>query len=281
MEASNYMTGKRTRKIAVANHKGGVGKTTTTVNLSAALAKANKKVLLLDMDPAAHATYSLGILAHKREKTVYNLLKKDAPLDEVKVEVVLEKEQLDLIPSSLYLAEAEAELSGMPGREFLLSEALGDISDYDYLFIDCPPSLSVLTLNALVTASEVFIPMQTEYLALQGLSKLMETIDIVKARLNPDLRISGVIGTRFNRRKILNREVVEKLTSHFKDKMFNTLIRENISLAESPSYGLTIFEYYPSSHGAEDYTLLAKELLEREKSERYEKTRSSESFELD
>lgn len=275
------MNGKRTRKIAVANHKGGVGKTTTTVNLSAALAKANKKVLLLDMDPGAHATYSLGILAHKREKTVYNLLKGDASFNEVAVEIVLEKESLDLIPSSLHLAEAEAELSGLPGREFLLNEGLNDITDYDYVFIDCPPSLGVLTLNALVTASEVFIPMQTEYLALQGLSKLMETIDVVKARLNPDLRITGVIGTRFDRRKILNREVVEKLKTYFKNKMFDTLIRENISLAESPSYGLTIFEYYPGSHGAEDYMLLAKELLERGKSEGYEKTRSSESFELD
>ncbi len=275
------MNGKRTRVIAITNHKGGVGKTTTAINLSAALAKAKKKVMLLDMDPGAHATYSLGILAHKREKTVYNLLKADSRIREVVVEIVLDKESLDLIPSSLYLAEAETELSGLPGREFLLSEALTDMSDYDYVFIDCPPSLGLLTLNALVAASEIFIPMQTEYLALQGLSKLMNTIEIVKTRLNSNLKITGIIGTRFDRRKILNREVVEKLKAHFKDKMFDVLIRENISLAESPSYGLTIFEYYPSSHGAEDYTLLAKEILEREKSEKHEKIRSSESFKLD
>ena len=275
------MDSEETRIIAVANHKGGVGKTTTIVNLSAALAKLGKKVLLIDIDPGAHATYSMGVLAHKRDRTVYHLLKGQASLMEVLVEIVLDKESLDLVPSSLNLAEAEVELSGLPGREFLLREALEYELPYDIVFIDCPPSLGLLTLNALAAASEVFIPLQTEYLALQGLSKLLETIEVVKARLNPKLNISGVIGTRFDKRKILNREVVEKIREYFKDKVFDILIRENISLAESPSYGLTILEYFPNSHGAQDYISLAKEILEREKSERYEKIRPPGSLKLD
>lgn len=275
------MDRKEPRIIAVANHKGGVGKTTTTVNLSAALAKLGKKVLLIDIDPGAHATYSLGILAHKRERTVYHLLKGQVSFEEVLVEIVLEKESLDLVPSSLRLAEAEVELSGLPGRELLLKEALDHVLHYDFIFIDCPPSLGILTLNALVTASEIFIPLQTEYLALQGLGKLLEMIDVVRSRLNPKLDITGIIGTRFDRRKILNREVVEKLKGYFKDKVFDVLVRENISLAESPSYGLTIFEYYPHSHGAEDYMSLAKEILDREKNERYEKIGTSGSIKLD
>jgi chromosome partitioning protein len=274
------MDNKRTRVIGIVNHKGGVGKTTTIVNLSAALAKLGKRVLLMDIDPGAHATYSLGILAHKRERTVYHLLKGQASLEEVLVEIVLERESLDLVPSSLNLAEAEVELSGLPGREFLLREALAHTLPYDFVFIDCPPSLGILTLNALAAASEVFIPLQTEYLALQGLSKLLETVDVVKSRLNPQLEISGVVATRFDKRKILNREVAQKIKEYFKDKFFDVLIRENISLAESPSYGLTIFEYSLHSYGAEDYMSLAKEILEKEKSERYEKTRTSGSFKL-
>lgn len=275
------MDSRETRIVAVANHKGGVGKTTTIVNLSAALAKLGKKVLLVDIDPGAHATYSLGILAHKRNKTVYHLLKGQVSLMEVLVEIVLDKESLDLVPSSLNLAEAEVELSGLPGREFLLREALDHELPYDFVFIDCPPSLGLLTLNALTTASDVIIPLQTEYLALQGLSKLLETVEVVKARLNPKLNISGVIGTRFDKRKILNREVVEKIKEYFKDKVFDVLIRENISLAESPSYGLTIFEYFPNSYGAQDYMALAREILEREKSERHEKIGTSGSLKLD
>jgi len=261
------MDNEKARVIAIVNHKGGVGKTTTAINLCTALAKLKKRVLLIDMDPGAHATYSLGVLAHKRKKTVYDLLKGDASLKEVKVEIILEKESLDLLPSSLELTEAEIELSGLPGREFLLKEALGNVIDYEYIFIDCPPSLGLLTLNALVIAREIFIPLQTEYLALQGLSKLLETIQVVKNRLNPNLAITGVLGTRFDKRKLLNREVVEKLRDYFGDKVFNVLIRENISLAESPSYGLSIFEYYPNSHGAEDYMALAKDILNRDRNE--------------
>ena len=269
------------RIIAIVNHKGGVGKTTTTINLGTALAKLKKKVLLIDMDPGAHATYGLGILAHRRERTVYDLMRGRAPLDEIKVEIALDQEHLDLVPASIDLAEAEVQLSGLPGREFLLKEALNEVCSYDYIFIDCPPSLAVLTLNAMVAAKEVFIPLQTEYLAMQGLGKLLETVKIVKHRLNRDLKITGVLATRYDKRKILNREVVNRIKEHFGDKVFDVQIRENISLAESPSHGLTIFEYFPGSYGAEDYMALAKEVLNRGKNGRKEKTRSTGSAQLD
>jgi chromosome partitioning protein len=275
------MENEACRIVAIVNHKGGVGKTTTTINLGTALAKLKKKVLLIDMDPGAHATYGLGILAHRRERTVYDLMRGRAPVDEIKVEIALDREGLDLVPASIELAEAEVQLSGLPGREFLLKEALSEIEAYDYILIDCPPSLAVLTLNAMVAAKEVFIPLQTEYLALQGLGKLLETIKIVKHRLNRDLEITGVLATRYDKRKILNREVVNRIKEHFGDKVFDVLIRENISLAESPSHGLTIFEYFPGSYGAEDYMALAKEVLNRGKNGRKEKIRSAGSAQLD
>jgi chromosome partitioning protein len=269
------------RTIAIVNHKGGVGKTTTTINLGTALAKMKKKVLLIDMDPGAHATYGLGILAHRREKTVYDLLRGKAPLEKIKVEIKLEQESLDLVPASIELSEAEVQLSGLPGREFLLKEALDAVDIYDYIFIDCPPSLAVLTLNAIVAAKEVFIPLQTEYLALQGLSKLLETIKIVRSRLNPKLEITGVLATRYDKRKILNREVLNRIKDYFGKKVFDVLIRENISLAESPSHGLTIFEYFPDSYGAEDYMALAKEVINRGENGLKKTTRSAGSARLD
>jgi len=269
------------RRIAIVNHKGGVGKTTTAINLGTALAKLGKRVLLVDLDPGAHATYGLGILAHRRARTVYDLLRSRVSLEEVKVEIALDRESMDLVPASADLSEAEVELSGLPGREFLLREALDRVQEYDYVFIDCPPSLGVLTLNALVAAREIFIPLQSEYLALQGLGKLMETIRLVKSRLNAGLEITGVLATRYDKRKILNREVVAKIREYFGDKVFNVLIRENISLAESPSHGLTIFEYYPGSYGAEDYMALAKEVMSRGDHGYKEKTGSAGSAGLD
>lgn len=251
------------RIVAIANQKGGVGKTTTAINLSAALTRHNKEVLLIDIDPGSHATYGLGILAHKLEKTVYNLLKGDARVEDVIIEILIEDLSMDFVPSSLELAEAEMVLFNTPGREYLLANALSDVTKYDFIFIDCPPSLGLLTLNSLVAAKEIFIPLQTEFLALQGLSKLLDSIAIVKERLNPELELMGVCATRFDKRKILNREVVEKIRTYFGDKAYSLPIRENISLAESPSHGLTIFEYSPSSYGAEDYMTLAKDILER------------------
>ena len=256
------------RVIAFANHKGGVGKTTTALNLSAAFVKLGKKVLLIDIDPGANATYGLGILAHKLKITVFDLLRGTASLQDTVIDIVLEDGSLDFLPSAIALSDAEIELINVPGREFLLANALIEASNYDYILIDCPPSLGILTINALVAAEQVFIPLQTEYLAMQGVGKLLDTIEVVKERLNPDLGLLGVLGTRFNRQKILNREVSNKIKEYFGDKAFDLSIRENISLAESPSHGLTIFEYSPSSHGAEDYMALALEILKREKHEK-------------
>jgi len=244
--------------IAIVNQKGGVGKTTTAVNLSVALSQLGKKVLAIDIDPQAHLTYSLGIQAHQLEKTIYEVLKRQIPV----ADVLIERNGVTLLPSSLDLAAADVELAGVPGREFLLQEAVGELpKEYEYILIDCPPNLGILTLNALTTAQEVFIPVQCEFLALKGMSKLTQTVDLVKERLNKKLKITGVIGTRFHIGKSLHKEVETNLKEHFGDKVFNTLIRENISLAEAPSYGQSIFEYAPNSHGAEDYLKLSKEIL--------------------
>jgi chromosome partitioning protein len=245
--------------IALINQKGGVGKTTSAINIGAGLKQLGQKVLLVDLDPQVHLTYSLGIVAHDLEKTVYQLLKGEIRL----LETIIERDGLKIIPSTLDLSGAEVELSSVAGREFLLREALADLQGFDYVLLDCPPSLGLLTLNALTTAQEVYIPLQTEYLALSGLSKLLQTIEIVQKRLNDSLIISGIIATRYDSRKKLNNEVVEKIKEHFGDKLFPTLIRDNISLAEAPSFGKTIFEYKPDSYGAMDYLALCREILNR------------------
>ena len=170
---------------------------------------------------------------------------------------------MGLVPADINLSGAEIELAGLAGREFLLKEALSSLRGYDYIFIDCPPSLGLLTLNTLTAAQEVFIPLQTEYLALYGIAKLTTTVELVRKRLNRKLEITGILPTRFDSRKNLNREVLNKIQEHFRDKVFKTLIRDNISLAEAPSYGQTIFEYAPKSYGAEDYLKLCKEIAGR------------------
>ena len=252
---------KTTRKIALINQKGGVGKTTSSINIGAALAKQSKRVLLVDLDPQAHLTYGMGIKSHELECTIYDFMKGRKSLKQVSVE----KFGMCIIPSSLDLSGAEIEFSSVPGREFLLKEALEKhIKDFDYLIVDCPPSLGLLTLNALTTASEIFIPLQTEFFALHGLKHLIDTVDIVKKRLNKSLRITGIIGTRFDSRKTLNRQVIETIEKQFKANLFKTLIRDNISLAEAPSFGQTIFNYKNSSNGAIDYLNLSKEIIERE-----------------
>ena len=247
------------RTIAIANQKGGVGKTTSTLNIGAGLALLRKKVLLIDLDPQAHLTYSMGILAHELTQTVYQVLKGEATVEDV----TLDLDELKLIPSTLDLSGAEMELSGLPGREFLLREAIDRPRGFDFILVDCPPSLGLLTLNAFTTVKEVYIPLQMEFLALQGMGKLLQTVEVVKKRLNRELSVTGVIGTRFDARKTLNREVEDKIKAHFGDRVFTTMIRENISLAEAPSFGKSIFEYRPDSHGAEDYLALCREIITR------------------
>jgi chromosome partitioning protein len=248
-----------TKIISLCNQKGGVGKTTCTLNIGAGLEQAGKKVLLIDLDPQAHLTYSLGIAAHELDKTIYDVFKSGAALHDV----ILKRNGLSVIPSSLELAGIEMEMAGIPGREFLLKELLEKDEGFDYILIDCPPSLGLLTLNALTAAREIYIPLQTEFLALKGMSKLLETIEAVKKRLNKALVISGIIATRFDARKKLNKGIVDTITERFGKKLFKTLIRENISLAEAPGYGQTIFEYAPKSYGAQDYLALAKEITRR------------------
>jgi chromosome partitioning protein len=241
------------------NNKGGVGKTTSAINIGTGLARLGRNVLLVDLDPQAHLTYSLGIQAHELGATVYEVLKGDIAFKDA----LIEKYGATILPASLNLSGAEIEFSAIPGREHLLQEALGTLDSFDYVLFDCPPSLGLLTLNALTTATEVYIPVQTEFLALQGMSKLLQTVEIVKKRLNPTLKVTGIIGTRYDRRKNLNKEVVEKIRNYFGDLLFSTLIRDTIALAEAPGYGEDIFTYQPHSYGAADYRHLCQEILER------------------
>ncbi|HRI31926.1 MAG: ParA family protein [Candidatus Kapaibacterium sp.] len=251
------------RIIAFINQKGGVSKTTGVVNVGYGLAKSKKKVLLVDLDPQAHLTYSLGVPSHELEHTVYSLLKGDSSLQQT----IVRRNNVDIIPSTLELSGAEIELSGIPGREVILKEILSSIKpkQYDYILIDCPPSLGLLTLNALTACSEVFIPLLPEFLALHGVRKLIEVIEVIKKRLNPMIHITGVIISRYDNRKNLHKEIVENVREFFGKAVFSTLIRENIAIAEAPSFEKPIYEYRASSNGAADYTLLTKEIIQQEK----------------
>jgi chromosome partitioning protein len=250
------------KAIALINQKGGTGKTTTAINAGAGLARLGKRVLLIDMDAQASASYSLGIKAHELTRTVYELLRGEAEPEDV----IQERDGVKVIPANLSLSSMEAELARTEGREFRLREAMtrgNTLKGFDYVLIDCPPSLGLLTLNALVLAQEVYVCLQCEFLALQGLSALLMTVGTIKSRLNKGLDITGVVATRYDGRKRLNNEVVERIGEHFKGKLFKTLIRDNVSLAEAPSYGLSIYEYKPSSYGAMDYMNLSKEIIKR------------------
>jgi chromosome partitioning protein len=241
--------------ITISNHKGGVGKTTSAINIGAGLNKLGKKVLLIDLDPQANLSQSLGII--EPERTIYGALRGEYELKAIEI-----LKGLEVIPSTLDLSGAEIEMSSEAGREYILRELIEPIkSFYDYILIDSPPSLGLLTLNSFVASDQVFIPLQAQYLALQGLSKLLEVIDKIKKRLNRDLKIGGVIITQYDNRKVLNRDVVLTIETHFKNEVFKTKIRDNIALAEAPAQGVDIFRYNPKSHGGEDYLALCKEIL--------------------
>lgn len=243
--------------ISLLNHKGGVGKTTSAINIGAGLVEMGRKVLLIDLDPQANLTLSLGI--PRQAQTIYEALRGESELVPYTV-----KEGMDVIMSTLDLSGAEMELINEAGREYILKELFAPIKEeYDYLIIDCPPSLGLLTLNALTSSDHVIIPLQTEFLALQGLAKIKQVIDKVKFRLNKDLEIAGVIATMYDARKVLNRDVVETIKKYFGSKVFETLIRDNVALAEAPAQRKDIFEYSKSSPGAKDYLALCRELIER------------------
>ena len=250
------------RVIAISNHKGGVGKTTSVVNLGAGLNRLGEKVLLIDLDAQANLSQSLGFI--EPERNIYGAIRGLYPLRE-SIQQITGLSGFDVIPSTLDLSGAEIELVNETGREYILRDLLEPVrQDYSYILIDCPPSLSLLTVNALTVADEVFIPLQAQYLALQGLTKLMEVIGKIQKRLNKDLRIGGVFITQYDRRKILNRNVVEAITSHFPEQVFQTKIRDNIALAEAPTSQLDIFRYSETSKGAEDYLELSKEILNKQ-----------------
>jgi chromosome partitioning protein len=254
------------RIIAVANQKGGVGKSTTAINLSSCLAELNQKVLLIDIDPQGNATSGVGIDKNNVENTLYELLVEESKLEDCIIENVYEN--LSLIPSNVNLSGAEIELVGIEGREFLLKNHIDSIrSQYDFIIMDCPPSLNVLTINAMTTADSVLVPIQCEYYALEGLTQLIHTIELVQQRLNPDLIIEGVVFTMYDARTNLSLQVVENVKANLNQSIYKTIIPRNVRLAEAPSYGMPINLYDKKSVGAESYRLLAEEVLHREEEE--------------
>lgn len=250
------------RIIAIANQKGGVGKTTTAINLSACLAEKGQKVLAIDMDPQGNMSSGLGLDKNSVEKTIYDLI-----IGKSEVEEVLQKnalENLDILPANVDLSAAEIELIGIDEKEYIVKKAIEKIKDaYDYVIIDCPPSLSMLTINAMTTADSVLVPIQCEYYALEGLSQLIHTVELVKERLNPVLEIEGVVFTMYDARTNLSLQVVENVKDNLQQNIYKTIIPRNIRLAEAPSYGMPINQYDAKSAGADSYRRLADEVMNR------------------
>lgn len=243
--------------IAVANQKGGVGKTTTVLNVGSGLVALGKRVLLVDLDPQAHLTISMGVAPDNSDNSSYLIFAQGNRKPRVG------EGEPSLIPSSLALSNAEITLYSEPGRDYILKRFLAGVEGFDYCLLDCPPNLGVLTVNAFTAANYLLVPVQTEYLATRGFAALLSTLEIVRERLNPGLSILGVLATMYDGRKVLDREVVERIQASFGGELFNTRIRNNVSLAEAPSHGKDIFAYKPQSAGAEDYKALCKEIIER------------------
>lgn len=251
------------RVIAIANQKGGVGKTTTTINLSACLAELGKKVLVIDTDPQGNATSGLGLDKNECENTVYDLVLDQCTIKE-SMYTVNDIDNLTVIPSNVDLAGAEIELLGITDKEYILKNAVDYIKDdFDYVIIDCPPSLNMLTINAMTTADTVLVPIQCEYYALEGISQLIHTIDLVQQRLNSKLKIEGVVFTMYDARTNLSSDVVDTVKNNLNATVYQTIIPRNVRLAEAPSHGLPINLYDPKSTGAESYRNLAKEIIGR------------------
>ncbi|MCX7679192.1 MAG: ParA family protein [Spirochaetes bacterium] len=246
------------RIIAISNNKGGVGKTTSTVNIAAALQILGYKVLVIDIDHQAQATYHFGIDPNKVKYSVYDVMSGEVNYREI----IVDREGLYILPANTMLRNIE--FLPVPAKEFLLRDALEELNGYDYVLIDCPPSLGVLTLNALTFSKEIIIPLQVQFLPFHGMYNLFEALDMVKKRLNRAIRVSGIIGTMFSAKREINKEVLEETEKRLPGKLYQTLIRENTALQEAPSWGKTIFEYKPDSTGAKDYMNLTKEIVMRD-----------------
>ena len=262
MKCPKERSTKMGRIIAIANQKGGVGKTTTAINLSASLASLGKKVLAIDMDPQGNMSSGLGVDKNEVEKTVYDLIIGNIGIEECIYEEVIEN--LDVLPSNIDLSAAEIELIGVDNKEYILRDEVNKVKEkYDFIIIDCPPALSMLTINAMTTSDSVLVPIQCEYYALEGLSQLIHTIELVQERLNPELEIEGVVFTMYDARTNLSLQVVKNVKDNLNQNIYKTIIPRNVRLAEAPSYGMPINLYDPKSKGTESYLLLAEEVINK------------------